>query len=192
VRQTGLIAAALLSWGCLSASRLSGQDPPAALVPAPAPSSPAVTDTGTTVYELVPGESDDVKAAIERSISHMNFIVRPIARHRLTRTNRPPAHLTFANHRDTLIVTFEGANPIVTPHDGSAIPWVSGVSREVYRVTAVVAGDTLHQTIMASDGHRLDDFVFSGGGDRVRLDVRLYADRLPAPLTYSLTFRRLP
>jgi hypothetical protein len=149
-------------------------------------------DTGTTVYELVPDESDDVKAAIERSISHMNFIVRPIARHRLTRTNRPPAHLTFANHQDTLIVTLEGANPIVTPRDGSAVPWVSGVSKEVYRVKAAVVGDTLHQAIMASDGHRLDDFVFSAGGDRVRLDVRLYADRLPAPLMYSLTFRRLP
>jgi hypothetical protein len=190
VRYTGLIAAALLCWGCLSASRLSGQD--SAPLPARSPSSRAVTDTGTTVYELLPAESDDVKQAIERSISHMNFIVRPIARHRLTRTNRPPAHLIFANRADTLIVTLEGANPIVTPRDGSVIPWVSGVSKEVYRVNASVAGDTLHQVITASDGHRLDDFIFSEGGERVRLDVRLYADRLPAPLTYSLTFRRLP
>jgi hypothetical protein len=38
----------------------------------------------------------------------------------------------------------------------------------------------------------VDDFVFSEGGERVRLDVRLYADRLPAPLMYSLTFRRVP
>jgi hypothetical protein len=192
VRQTGWIAAALLCWGCLAASRLSGQDPSPALASPLAPSNRAVTDTGTTVYALLPGESDDVKEAIERSISHMNFIVRPIARHRLTRTNRPPAHLTFANRADTLVVTLEGANPIVTPRDGSLVPWVSGVSKEVYRVEAVVAGDTLHQTIIASDGHRQDDFIFSHGGERVRLDVRLYADRLPAPLTYSLTFQRLP
>jgi hypothetical protein len=176
------IASVLLVVGCVDATGLSGQTPPA---------SRAVTDTGTTVYELVLTESDDVKAAIERSISHMNFIVRPIARRRLTRTNHPPAHLTFVNHPDTLIVTFEGANPIVTPRDGTLIPWVSGVSKETYRVKATVAGDTLHQTIVASDGHRIDDFIFSDEGTRVRLDVRLFAERLPAPLMYSLTFHRV-
>jgi hypothetical protein len=191
VRHTGWVAGAILSVGCLNAAGLHGQTV-APVAAAAAVSNRAVTDTGETVYELVPAESDDVKAAIERSISHMNFIVRPIARHRLTRTNHPPGHLTFANHPDTLVVTFEGANPIVTPRNGSPIPWVSGVSKEVYRVTATVAGDTLHQVILASDGHRIDDFVFSDGGDRVRLDVRLFADRLPAPLMYSLTFRRLP
>jgi hypothetical protein len=184
VSYTRWAAAVLLGAGCLSASGLGGQQP--------APSNRAVTDTGTTVYQLVPDESDDVKAAIDRAISHMNFIVRPIARHRLARTNHPPAHLTFVTRPDTLVVTFEGANPIVTPRDGQLIPWVSGVSREIYRVKAMVAGDTLHQTIVASDGHRVDDFVFSDGGERVRLDVRLYADRLPAPLTYSLMFRRQP
>jgi hypothetical protein len=69
---------------------------------------------------------------------------------------------------------------------------VSGVSKEIYRVKATVAGDTLHQTIVASDGHRTDDFIFSNEGARVRLDVRLFAERLPAPLMYSLRFRRLP
>jgi hypothetical protein len=183
MRHVGRIAGAFLGVG-LCTGELSGQQ----MLPA----NRAVIDTGTTVYELVPNESDDVKAAIERSISHMNFIVRPIARHRLARTNHPPAHLTFSNHPDTLVVTFEGANPIVTPRDGNLIPWVSGVSRETYRVKATVAGDTLHQTILASDGHRIDDFVFSDDGNRVRLDVRLFAERLPAPLMYSLTFRRLP
>ncbi|HWZ60471.1 MAG TPA: hypothetical protein VNW46_15935 [Gemmatimonadaceae bacterium] len=189
MRGRGWVTAALLGVACLDATGLSGQD----LVRADTSrSNRAVTDTGTIIYQLVPNESDDVKAAIERSIQHMNFIVRPIARHRLTRTNHPPAHLTFANHTDTLVVTFEGANPIVTPRDGSLIPWVSGVSKEVYRVKAVVAGDTLHQTIVASDGHRVDDFIFSEGGARVRLDVRLFAERLPAPLMYSLSFRRVP
>jgi len=76
VKHTRRIAAALLGVGCLCASGLSGQEP---VVVA---SSRAVTDTGTTLYELLPNESDDVKAAIDRAISHMNFIVRPIARHR--------------------------------------------------------------------------------------------------------------
>jgi hypothetical protein len=188
-----LLGLVLLCVSTLRVGPLRAQDPAGSSEsPVHTPANRAVTDTGTTVYELLPDESDDVKAAIERSIQHMNFIIRPIARHRLTRTNHPPAHLTFITHADTLVVTFEGANPIVTPRDGSPVPWVSGVSREVYRVKATVAGDTLHQTIMASDGHRIDDFVFSDAGQKVRLDVRLFADRLPAPLIYSLIFRRVP
>jgi hypothetical protein len=188
-----LLGLVLLCVSTLRVGPLRAQDPAGSSESAVhTPANRAVTDTGTTVYELLPDESDDVKAAIERSIQHMNFIIRPIARHRLARTNHPPAHLTFTTHADTLVVTFEGANPIVTPRDGSPVPWVSGVSREVYRVQATVAGDTLHQTIMASDGRRIDDFVFSDAGQKVRLDVRLFADRLPAPLIYSLIFRRVP
>jgi hypothetical protein len=168
----------------------------AALVARPAgaqdsASAPLVTP-GTVVYTLVPDESDDVHAAIERTIAPLNFIIRPIARHRLARTNHTPAHLTIEVRPDTRVVTFEGANPIPTPRDGSSLPWISGVSKELYHVHAVVRGDTLVQTIQASDGRRVDEFVVTPDGARVRLRVTLYAERLPVPLSYTLTFRRSP
>jgi hypothetical protein len=147
---------------------------------------------GSHVYVVARDESDDVRAAIERAIAHMNFLIRPIARHRLTRTNRVPGRLTFTVTADTLIVTFEHANPIVTPLDGTVVPWVSGVSEDLYHVGITSAGDTLHQLIQASDGSRADDFVFLDGGQRVALHVTLRADRLPRPLTYTLMFYRAP
>jgi hypothetical protein len=143
------------------------------------------------VFALEPERCDNVQAAIERTIRPMNFIIRPIARHRLLRTNHPPARLTILAGPDSLTVTFEGHPPIVTPRDGTSVPWDSGVSRETYYVRSAIAGDTLHQTIIASDGHRQDDFVFLNGGQRLELHVVLTADRLPSPLDYTLEFRRL-
>jgi hypothetical protein len=145
---------------------------------------------GRYVYRITREESDDVRAAIERSIAHMSFIIRPIARHRLARTNRVPAYVAFTVRNDTLVVAFEKANPIVTPLDGNFVPWVSGVSEEIYRVRVTSAADTLHQLISASDGWRADDFIFSDGGRRVELHVTLKADLLPKPVVYGLVFER--
>jgi hypothetical protein len=153
--------------------------------------TPPPPDTGTAVFELVPERCDNVPAAIERTIRPMSWIIRPIARHRLLRTNRPPAHLTIHVREDSLVVTFEGHPPIVTPRDGSSAPWKSGVSRETYYVKSLLSGDTLHQTITASDGHRDDDFAFLDGGERLELHVVLEAEHLPGPLDYTLEFRRL-
>jgi hypothetical protein len=165
------------------------------------------------VFELDPERGDNVQAAIERTIRPMSWIIRPIARHRLLRTNRPPAHLTMRVRDDSLVVTFEGHPPVVTPRDGSPAPWKSGVSKETYYVKSTISGDTLHQTITASDGHRQDDFTFSDeAGDRlalgaaerglptdmlyprvawVQLHVVLVAEHLPQPLDYTLEFRRV-
>jgi len=150
-----------------------------------------VPDTGTMVFELAPERCDNVQAAIERTIRPMSWIIRPIARHRLLRTNRPPAHVTILTRDDSLVITFEGHPPIVTARDGTKAPWKSGVSKETYYVSSVFAGDTLHQVITASDGHRNDDFVFLDGGERMELHVVLEAEHLPGPLDYSLEFRRL-
>ena len=161
---------------------------------AAAPSSlhaQTVPDTGTIAFELEPERGDNVPAAIERTIRPMSWIIRPIARHRLLRTNRPPAHVTILTRPDSFVVTFEGHPPIVTPRDGSSAPWKSGVSKETYFVRTALSGDTLHQLITASDGHRQDDFVFVDGGERVELHVVLIAEHLPGPLSYTLEFRRL-
>ncbi len=65
------------------------------------------------------------------------------------------------------------------------------MSRETYYVKSVILGDTLEQTITASDGRRQDDFVFSDDGERMELHVVLVAEHLPQPLDYTLEFRRL-
>jgi hypothetical protein len=164
---------------------------PAMPYPPPGDAAPAVlSDTGTFVYEFVPEQSDDVRSAIERAIAHMNFITRPIARRRLIKANRLSPRLTFDVRSDTIAVTFDGVNPIVTPRSGEVVAWIRGQTREMYEVRIVQSGDTLRQEIATDDGKRENYFLFLEGGARIELHVVLTADRLPRPLNYTLIFRR--
>jgi hypothetical protein len=168
----------------------SGAAPAAPSVPPGDPAPAALSDSGTFVYDLVPEQSDNVRSAIERTIAHMSFITRPIARRRLMKANRPPPRLTFDLRTDTIAVTFDGMNPIVTPRSGEAVGWVRGHTGERYDVRIVQSGDTLRQVIATDDGKRENYFLFLDGGARVDLHVLLSADRLPRPLSYTLVFRR--
>lgn len=149
-----------------------------------------LADSALRVYELVPEASDNVHAAIDHTVQHMNFIARPIARHRLRKANTVPLSLTVAVRPDTIAVTFDGLNPIITPRDGNAVPWIRGHTGELYDVWMTESGDTLRQVIHSEDGQRENDFVFLDGGDRLELHVVLSTERLPMPLRYMLSFRR--
>jgi hypothetical protein len=164
---------------------------PLATGPADTPPFIVLADTGTHVYALIPAESDDIHTAIERAIAHMNFIVRPIARRRLTRANRPSPMLTFAVRSDTLVVTFEGLNPVITPLNGDTVRWRRGATGETYTVHIAQAGDTLRQTIATDDGLRENAFLFLEGGTVVEMRVTLIAQRLPTPLHYTEVFREV-
>jgi hypothetical protein len=151
----------------------------------------ALADSSGHAYELVRSESDNIRSAIDLSVAHMNFIVRPIARRRLIKANRLAEHITFAVAPDTVTVTFDGMNPIVTPRDGGSASWVRGETRERYDVHIESAGDTLRQVIATDDGQRENDFEFLDNGERIALHVVLSAERLPMPLRYTLMYRRL-
>jgi hypothetical protein len=150
----------------------------------------ALAGAGSHLYELVPDESEDIRSAIDVSVQHMNFIIRPIARRRLAKANRLAEHVEFELRPDTLAVTFDAMNPIITPLNGDSAAWKRGGTHEWYQVRIETAGDTLRQVIKTDDGQRENDFVFLDDGARVALHVILTADRLPIPLRYTLVYRR--
>ncbi len=146
---------------------------------------------GSHLYALVSDESDDIRSAIDLSVAHMNFIIRPIARRRLTKANRPAEHLEFDVQPDSLAVTFDAMNPIITPLNGDSTPWKRGGTHEWYQVHVELGGDTLRQVIKTDDGQRENVFVFLNDGAKVALHVILTAERLPALLRYTLVYRRV-
>ncbi len=178
-----------------AATTVNARAPGPSILEATVPTKPdrpgILGDTGTYVYALSPTESDDVRAAIERTIAHMGLIPRQIARHRLIRANRPSALVIFAVGLDTLSVTFDDNNPIVTPLTGEAVPWLRRTPRETYEVHVAFAGDTLQQVIATDDGERENDFVFLDGGATIEMLVTLRAERLPTPLRYQEVFREI-
>jgi hypothetical protein len=150
----------------------------------------ALAGGGSHLYELIPDESEDIRSAIDVSVEHMNFIIRPIARRRLAKANRLAEHVEFEVRPDTLAVTFDAMNPIITPLNGDSAAWKRGGTHEWYQVRIETSGDTLRQVIKTDDGQRENDFVFLDDGARVALHVILTAERLPTPLRYTLLYRR--
>jgi hypothetical protein len=170
-----VIAAALLARGLLA------QDSTVA-----ATSGGDVAST-SRVYDVVPEESDDIRAAIDRSVEHMNFIARPIARHRLRATNPMPLQLRLDATRDTIVVRLGDAPPAALPRDGTAVPWVD-IDGDKCRISLVLAGDTLIEHIAAHGGQSETRYVMLDGGQRVREDVRISSSHLSAPVVYSVMF----
>jgi hypothetical protein len=145
---------------------------------------------GSYTYTLAPDSSDDIKAAINETVSPMNFIIRGIARGRLTKVNPRPHSLRLRLATDTVSVAFDSGDPVVTPSNGAVVPWYNALAKETDTAHVAISGDTLRQTISASDGDRENSISFGDGGARLHLRVTVTSHRLPKPLTYQLLFRR--
>jgi hypothetical protein len=140
-------------------------------------------------YTLDATASDSIESAIEQSIAPMNFMIRPIARSRLVKTN-PRYQRIAISHTDTITsVQFDARKPIEMPADGHAVPWVRE-DGEKFEVSAQWSAAQLVMDFKAEDGERVNTFVLEPEGKTLKLNVKLVSARLPAPVTYVLTYRR--
>lgn len=140
-------------------------------------------------WELVAAESGDIAVAIDSAIAKMNFVKRPIARSRLKKTN--PAYRTISLSRttDQLVISFDGGKPVQMPANGTAVKW-KREDGETFDVAGTWETARVTQQFVAGDGKRSNVFRLSPDGGKLRLDVELTSDQLPAPVTYSLVYRR--
>lgn len=152
---------------------------------------PDLPPNGPVTYALVADSSENIKAAIDTTIRHMNFIARPIARSRLSKINPTPQRLVVDLEADRVSVAFDNGNPVVTPRDGEVVPWLNPLTGETNQAHVVVSGDTVRQTIIAHDGERENALIFSEGGQRLLLHVTVTSHRLPRPLIYDLLFHKV-
>ena len=146
---------------------------------------------GAAQYALMPDSSESIKAAIDTTVRHMNFITRPIARSRLSKINPTPQRMRVDLEADTVSVAFDSGNPVVTPLNGQTVPWLNPLTGETNQAHATVSGDTVRQTIIAHDGERENALIFSEDGQRLRLHVTVTSHRLPRALVYDLMFRKI-
>ena len=146
--------------------------------------------TGSFAYSLVPDSSDNIHDAINRTVGSMNFIVRPIARGRLNRTNPTPQHMHVDLWHDSVGVSFDDGNAVVTPYNGVTSLWQNSLTHETYQAHMLLVGDTICQFITAPDGVRENAYVFADSARRLYLRVTVTSHHLPKPLEYTLAFRR--
>jgi hypothetical protein len=185
-RAAGWVTACMLAVGVQSAR---GQAAGASTDTTAGAARTGIPGAGAYTYTLVPDSSANIKAAINETVSSMNFITRPIARGRLNKVNPLPHRVRVRLTADTVSVAFDDGDPVMTPLDGHVVPWNNALAKETDQAHVVVAGDTVRQTLVAGDGDRENALIF---GDRGRLGLRVTvtSHRLPKPLVYELLFRQ--
>jgi hypothetical protein len=184
---TGLLAIAPLS---------RAQTPPPAqpatppAVPAPAPPDIRARSAGGA-FGFAGGdrERSALSAAIERTVSNVNFLIRGIARGRLTDRNQPYGHITIRFVPGFIEIQAEGRPLFRSPDTGAQGNW-HGPDNADYRIVQRVEGDSIVQEVGNSDGTRRNVFRVSPDGHTLTMSVRVTSSRLPQALEYSLTYRR--
>ena len=142
---------------------------------------------GSYVYDEE--ASDPIRPAIEAAIASMNFITRPVARGRLTRTNEPYSAITISQTGNEISIITDDRAPIVARADGNPMRW-QREDGEVLDLTTRWNGPTLEQVFVAEDGQRINAYSLGADGEMLELAVTVTSPRLAAPLTYTLRFRR--
>ena len=141
--------------------------------------------SGTWVLDRA--RSDDVNAAIEKTVRRTNVFIRSVARSRLRKTNPPYERITLTFSAGEARVGAGPGSPIVLPASGKAVRW-KRPGGEVFMVSGRMSGSSYVETFEAKDGRRTN--TFSVNGERMNLDVIVTSPRLAAPLRYRLVYRR--
>lgn len=140
-------------------------------------------------YTYVAAESDAIKPAIEQAVAKMNFITRPIARGRLTKTNTPYQSVDIRETDAQVTIVTDSRAPIVAPADGTPVKWTRE-DGELFDVTIRRVNGALEQTFIAEDGQRKNVYVLGADGNSLEMHVTVSSPRLAKPLTYTLRYRR--
>ena len=160
-----------------------------ALAPSFPARSPAQNPALDGHYVLVSQGGADINRAIDAAIRRMSFVTRPIARGRLRRTNIPYARLDLSITPSQISNVVDGGKPVVTPANGTIVKWVREDGEQL-DVSTEWRGESLIQTFRADDGQRENHYTLGADGRTLTLGVTVTSPRLPAPLTYTLTYRK--
>lgn len=191
IRFTCALALALLLPGVTRA-----QTPPvaaAALAPAPPPPPPVDPHTlfegPAFAYAGGPRERAGLDTAIDRAIADLFFVIRPIARGRLHDLN--PVYSTISVHfaNGQIEVLMAGRPIFRSPESGTRVQWTAP-DNDHYQLSQRFENGRIVQEIAGPTGVRRNELIITPDGHVLSLRVRITSSQLPAPLAYSLTYRR--
>ena len=141
------------------------------------------------------GSAEDVAGVareVDATVASLNFLVRPIARPRLTRSTAPYASFDITLGASNC-VTFarEGAR-VINGKLGEAVKWEreEGVLQDVS--FALTPEGRLQQTFSESDGTRVHLFTLASDGTNLTLEVAINSKRLDRPIRYRLSYIKQP
>ena len=132
-----------------------------------------------------------IASAVDASISSMRPMVKRIARRRILANYPPFQTLRIERSGAGLTVDFVGARRYSAPLDGSRANNRAPDGSTV-RVSFRLQNGRLHERMEAGEGFSVNVYRLSDDGSTLSLRSTMESDRLPAPITFSLRFRRQP
>jgi hypothetical protein len=140
-------------------------------------------------YILDTRASDDVHKAIDEAVVEMSGLRRPFARLRLREVNQPPQRIDVAITDTEASITTDERDVIRTPTDGKPVAWKKDDGEE-FTIRTTWDRRTLKRTFHAEDGERANTYEFTPDASTLTMRVVLTSPQLPAPLAYTLVYRR--
>ena len=126
---------------------------------------------------------------IKQATAPMNFLIRPIARARLKKTNAAYAQIQIAISPTEITLQYDAREPQHMPADGKPVPWTRE-DGERFLISARMEQEKLIQTYQAEDGERSNVFHLDPASGRLSLEVTIRSRKLPSPMTYALTYQK--
>jgi hypothetical protein len=141
------------------------------------------------VYTLDAQASDDIEAVIAHGTADMNFAIRSLARSRTTKTNPRYQRVELRRNATGVSVRYDARPPIEIPANGRAVPWVRE-DGATYNVSAEWSAAKLEMHFESDTGNRVNRLMLQPDGTTLKFDVTLTSKYLPAPILYTLIYRR--
>jgi len=140
-------------------------------------------------WHFVPAESDEIEQRIDQAVSHMNFLVRRIARGRLRGANRPIDWIEIQYPEQEVYILFRPDEPPTSsPRDGEFVQYTRA-DGEVVRVNTELGDRTITQFFDSDDGQKEHLYRLRPDGS-MALEVTVLSERLREPFTYTWVFRQ--
>jgi hypothetical protein len=130
----------------------------------------------------------DIPAVIEAATASMNFVIRPIARGRLKKTNPVYRRIRIERSGAEYVFQYDERQIQRVPADGRAVDW-KREDGEVLRLSVHPDHDDLVQTYQAKDGERTNLFHLDPAAHTLQLRVTVTSPRLPGPVAYTLAYQ---
>ena len=130
----------------------------------------------------------DLPKVIEEATASMNFVVRPIARGRLKKTNDAYKRIQINRTGAEISIQYDERKPQHMPGNGQAVAW-KREDGEDFLISARLEHEDLIQTYKAEDGERSNVFHLDPKTGTLTVAVTIKSGKLPKPLTYTLTYK---
>lgn len=143
------------------------------------------------VYQFVPGESEKIEGKVKQAVSHMNFLIRGIAKRRLMGANKPIHRIDLRYQGDSVWISLRENEPwITTVRSGKFGPYTRA-DGEVVQVKTELSPGVIDQYFRSDDGEKRMLYTLRPDG-KVAVQSIIRSDKLEEPLRYTWVFRPVP